>query len=48
LYKAVNLDRIIVLDDSVDMKIAAFGFMNPMTALGLVYFLKQHDVKGVI
>jgi len=40
LYKAVNIDKCIILDDKQDLKAAAFAFTNPLSSLGLLYVLK--------
>ncbi len=40
VYKAVHLDKVLILDSSQDLREGALAFALPMTALGLVHFLK--------
>jgi len=44
----MDLKKVILLDDSQDLRAAAYAFINPMSALGLLYFLKKNDVKAVV
>ena len=47
-YSVQKLDNVIILDDSVDLKVAANCYMNPMKALCLVKLVRESGCTGFV
>jgi len=47
-YRAVDADKVLVLPEGVSSKDAASWFINPLTALGMVEYMRLDGHKGIV